>query len=510
MNRNVWTVLFVILGSICLYSCSSVRHLPPGQSMLVKNEVKVVDAKSPDFDNLRTYVRPVTNKKFMDLFRIKTVFYDWGQPTYDKNGNTKDGKFKKFLREKAGEPPVLLDSMEIKNSVDQLKIVMKQIGYFDADVDYKVTYRRKDHKKSKVDYFITAHDPYTISKINYDISIPEYKRIVVLNMRKSVLYDGMQYNENRINDELTRIINLIRNEGYYYVEKSIMRCNVEYDPPDSSGVNPRSVHITILLNIPQGDNASRYLYKYHINDIYVNPDMPSLSASDAVYDTTFYPYHTRRDSSRLYFIEERLIGEVRKPYFSYKKLSDAIFTRTGQNYSQMYRDLSSRALNSLDNFDYINILFKENEALLDTVNKTGALDVYYRMIRKKRHTFGGQVELRNDKSAISLVRRLFLLFVEQPFQEQHDLLVPGIRGVGIVGFPEPLVPVQQPHQREHRFTQHIPETGCQLFGTIPQADVQCSPHLPLESVGLYVAQCQSDRHQHHQQHRQATLIPDEL
>ncbi|MBR3465919.1 MAG: BamA/TamA family outer membrane protein [Bacteroidales bacterium] len=402
MNRNVWTVLFVILGSICLYSCSSVRHLPPGQSMLVKNEVKVVDAKSPDFDNLRTYVRPVTNKKFMDLFRIKTVFYDWGQPTYDKNGNTKDGKFKKFLREKVGEPPVLLDSMEIKNSVDQLKIVMKQIGYFDADVDYKVTYRRKDHKKSKVDYFITAHDPYTISKINYDISIPEYKRIVVLNMRKSVLYDGMQYNENRINDELTRIINLIRNEGYYYVEKSIMRCNVEYDPPDSSGVNPRSVNITILLNIPQGDNASRYLYKYHINDIYVNPDMPSLSASDAVYDTTFYPYQTRRDSSRLYFIEERSIGEVQKPYFSYKKLSDAIFTRTGQNYSQMYRDLSSRALNSLDNFDYINILFKENEALLDTVNKTGALDVYYRMIRKKRHTFGGQVELRNDKSAISL------------------------------------------------------------------------------------------------------------
>ena len=97
MNRKVRTFILLVVSSICLYSCSSVRHLPPGQSMLVKNEVKVVDAKNPDFDNLKTYVRPVTNKKFMDMFRVKTVFYDWGRPTYDKNGNTKDDKFKKFL-----------------------------------------------------------------------------------------------------------------------------------------------------------------------------------------------------------------------------------------------------------------------------------------------------------------------------------------------------------------------------------------------------------------------------
>lgn len=402
MNRKVRTFIFLIISSICLYSCSSVRHLPPGQSMLVKNEVKVVDAKNPDFDNLKTYVRPVTNKKFMDMFLLKTVFYDWGQPTYDKNGNTKDSKFKKFLREKVGEAPVLLDSAEIKVSIDQLKIVMKQIGYFDAEVDYQVKFKRKDHKKSKVDYYVTAHEPYTISRINYDIPIQEYKRIVVLNMKKSMLYEGMQYNENYINEELTRIINLIRNEGYYYVEKSIMRCEVMYDPPDSTGADPRSVNLTIQINIPQGETAARYLYKYHINNIYVNPDMPSIAVSDVIYDTSYYHWHTRRDSSQLYFVEERLDRPTKRPYFSYNMLANAIFTRTGRTYSQLSRDMSSRALNSLDNFDYVNILYKENEALLDTVNKTGALDVYYRMIRKKRHSFGGQVELRNDKSAVSL------------------------------------------------------------------------------------------------------------
>lgn len=393
----------MIVSSIALYSCSSVRHLSEGESMLVKNEVKVKDRKDPDFDNLKSYVRPVTNKKFMDLFRVKTVMYDWGQPTYDKNGNTKDSKFRKFLREKMGEPPVLLDTAEIMTSLDQLKIVMKQIGYFDAEVDYSVTYKGKKRKKSKVNYTVTAHTPYTISKIRYDIPIQEYKRIVVLNQKNTVLYPGMKYNETVINDELTRIINLIRDEGYYYVEKSIIRCEVMYDPPDSTGKDPKSVSLNIVMNIPQDENTARYLYKYYFNDVYVNPDAQALSTVQVgESDTNYFLLKTKHDSASYYYIEEPVNGVMLKPYFSYKALANAIFTRTGHPYSQMARSRSNRALNSLDNFEYISIMFRENESLLDTVNKIGYLDILYHMIRKKQHVVGGQVELRNDKSAISL------------------------------------------------------------------------------------------------------------
>ena len=410
MRHSIRTFLFLIISGICLYSCSSVRHLPEGQTMLVKNEVKVKDAKSPDFDNLKTYVRPVTNKKFMDLFRVKTVFYDLGQPTYNKKGETKDGKFRKFLRERVGEAPALLDTAEIVNSIDQLKIVMKQLGYFDSDVDYQVKYIGKKAKKAAVNYLVTAYHPYTISRISYDIPIQEYKRIVVLNQRKSLLYEGMQYNERLINEELTRIINLIRNEGYYYVEKSLIHCEVEYDSPDSLGNDPKSVGITIMINIPKDANASRYLYKYYFNDVYVNPDAQSLTIGTPVYDTNYYQLKTRSDTANYYFIEERIGNRISKPYFSYKVLSNAIYTRSGNPYTQQMRGLSSRALSSLDNFDYTSITFRENESLLDTVNKIGYLDVIYSMIRKKQHVVGGQIELRNDKSAVSLTytnRNLF-------------------------------------------------------------------------------------------------------
>lgn len=402
MNRKIRFFIVLFFSSITIYSCSSVRHLPEGESMLVRNRVKVVDAKSPDFDDLVSYVRPVTNKKFMDIFRIKTVFYDWGVPTYDKNGELKDSKFRKFLREKIGEAPTLLDSTEITNSLDQLKIVMKQIGYFDSEVDYRVSYIGKDRKKSKVDYFITAHEPYFISQVDYDIPIQEYKRIVVIHQKEKLLSAGMKYNENTINNELTRIINLIRNEGYYYVEKSIIRCEVEFDPPDSLGNDPKTVHVTILLNIPQNENASRYLYKYHYNNVYVNPDAQSLSMAESLYDTTFYLWYDRMDTCHYYFIDEHFNGKALKPYFSYRTLANAIYTNSGNSYSQQSRSHSSRALTSLDNFDYISISFRENEALLDTVKKLGYLDVFYQMNRKKQHSVGGQLELRNDKSALSL------------------------------------------------------------------------------------------------------------
>ncbi|MBR3557269.1 MAG: BamA/TamA family outer membrane protein [Bacteroidales bacterium] len=409
MRRSIRFLIALVVSTAFFCSCSSVRHLPKGQVMLVKNEVTVKDAKSPDFDNLRSYVRPVTNKKFMDIFRIKTVFYDWGQPTYDKEGQTKDSKFKKFLREKMGEAPVLLDSAGIVNSVDQLKIVMKQLGYFDSDVDYRVTFRGSKKNKAKVDYFVTAHNPYSISSIEYDIPIQEYKRIVVLNQRGTVLSAGMQYNERIISEELTRIINLIRDEGYYYVEKSLIHCDVEYDEPDSLGVDPRSVRLTIQFRVPDDSNAARYLYKYYFNDVYVNPDAQSLTAGTARYDTSYYQLASKRDTSNFYFLEEPQEGFT-KPYFSYKTLAGAIDTRSGRPYTQQSRSTSSRALSSLDNFNYTNIQYRENESLLDTVNKIGYLDVLYSMIRKKQHVVGGQVELRNDKSDISFTytnRNLF-------------------------------------------------------------------------------------------------------
>jgi len=372
--------------------------------MLVKNNVEVEDARDPDFDNLRSYVRPITNKKFMDIFSLKTMAYSLGQPTFDKHGQLKDSKFRRLLRNRMGEAPVLLDSTEIESSLKQLSTVMNQLGYFDAEADFNVKHRRTNAKKVKVNYTIQAHEPYTISQIQYDIDIPEYRRIVIIHKDESVLHAGMQYNEDLITEEFTRIINLLRNEGYYYVEKSIIRGEVSYDQPaDSTQEDPHSVSLTILLRIPNGENASRYLYKYYFNNVYVQTNFDANAPSDQRLDTMIYrDFKDKYDSTYYRFITPHY-DDLDEPIrdFQYGTLSDAIYTNTGAPYTQLAKRKSSQALNQLDNFSYVNIAYVEADSLLDTLKRIGYLDAIYKLTRKKVHSIGGQIDLRNDKSYVS-------------------------------------------------------------------------------------------------------------
>ena len=326
-----------------------------------------------------------------------------GMPTTDKNGMVKDTKLKKWLREKVGEAPVLLDSADIDNSVDQLQIVMKQSGYFDADISYHVKHNKHNNKKVKVNYLINANEPYRISSITYNIDIPEYKKIVILNKDETLLEPGMLYNEEIISNELTRIINLIRDEGYYYVEKSIISCEVSYDPPqDSLNTNPHTVSLEIIMKIPSNDNASRYLYKYTYNNVYVYTNYSALDNLIHHYDTVRFHSRDKNDHTRYYFITPHY-DWLGKPIrdFHYGTLANAIYSKRDVPYSQIVRRRSSQAISQLDNFSYYNIEFKENEKLLDTVNRTGVLDSYYYLTPMKIHSIGGQLDLRNDKSAIS-------------------------------------------------------------------------------------------------------------
>lgn len=371
--------------------------------MLLRNNVEVKGAPSTDFDDLKSYCRPIPNDRFLTIFLVKPRLYSMGMPTTDKNGMVKDTKLKKWLREKVGEAPVLLDSADIDNSVDQLQIVMKQSGYFDADISYHVKHNKHNNKKVKVNYLINANEPYRISSITYNIDIPEYKKIVILNKDETLLEPGMLYNEEIISNELTRIINLIRDEGYYYVEKSIISCEVSYDPPqDSLNTNPHTVSLEIIMKIPSNDNASRYLYKYTYNNVYVYTNYSALDNLIHHYDTVRFHSRDKNDHTRYYFITPHY-DWLGKPIrdFHYGTLANAIYSKRDVPYSQIVRRRSSQAISQLDNFSYYNIEFKENEKLLDTVNRTGVLDSYYYLTPMKIHSIGGQLDLRNDKSAIS-------------------------------------------------------------------------------------------------------------
>lgn len=402
-TRGKLLLLFVF--ALLCSSCSPTRTLTDRQQMLMRNNVTVTEAPGTDFSNLKSYCRPIPNTRFLNIFLVKPRWYALGQPRYSKRDSTyHDGKVRQWMRNKLGEEPVLLDSAEIEKSIGQLQIVMKQSGYFDADVSCEVFTRRRDHKKATANYFIKAGKAYHISRITYDIAIPEYKKIIVLNKNGSLLHEGMQYNETVISSEMARIINLIRDEGYYYVEKSILSCEVSFDLPEATmGNDTNSVSLTFTMRIPETTgNTNRYLYKYTYNDVFVYPFFNASAALPARHDTVLTRSRNKGDLTNYYFITPRY-DWMNKPIkdFHYSTITDGIYTRRGIPYSQNARKMSSRAISRLDNFSAYSIEFVEDENLFDTLKRTGVLDVHYRLTPMKIHSVGGQVDLRNDKSAIS-------------------------------------------------------------------------------------------------------------
>lgn len=379
--------------------------------MLTKNVVKT-DIKEAKFDDLQYYVRPTPNKKFIDVFPIKTWQYTHFQPkvTYYPDGDSlvEDTKFRQLMRKK-GEAPVLLDSSMIDYSTRQLKLAMKQMGYFNADVNAKVQYQPKH--KAKVLYQVTANTAYYIDKIKYFIQIPEYKKLVILDTANRLFNPGDIYDESVLLSERERIKNLIRNDGYYYVSNDIISFVIDtlhsYDWPQKNG---KTVDIEIHIDffrIPDKATQEEYLYKYKFNDVFIYSNYHSNFTYQKDNTDRIIYRRSRRDSTNYCIITEKNTIKGNRKYkprrdFKYKILSDNILTKKGITFTDDAVSRSYKKLNALNNFNFIDIDLKEVPQLRDTVNKMGVLNTTYRLTRSKLHSLAAEIDVRSDKGNVSL------------------------------------------------------------------------------------------------------------
>ena len=189
-NENNFTAFFFICILIILStSCNYTKHIAKNEYVLIKNTVKVENVKGTQFDDLIDLVRPIPNKKFMDIFPIKVSLWANHQPKMDSiTGEIKDSKFNQWCR-KNGTPPVLIDSADVRRSIRQIELAMFKQGYFDAKTRVHVRFTKK--QKAKVNYTVIPNKPYSIRQIDYQIDIPEYRRIVIMDTTNSELKKGM-------------------------------------------------------------------------------------------------------------------------------------------------------------------------------------------------------------------------------------------------------------------------------------------------------------------------------
>lgn len=408
--------LLALLLLLLCSACEPSRYLANDEYMLTKNAVKVVDKKGVEFDDLYYTVRPITNKKFLDVYPLKAAQYVNNLPRTDSLGNVvKDTKLMQKRRAN-GEEPVLLDTTLITYSLDQINIAMKNLGYFNARSWSRITYKgpTKSHPKrhkAEVTYFVEANEPYFIRDIQYHIDIYEYRRIIQKDTVNTLIHRGEKYNAETLLEERNRIVNNIRDQGYYYVSTDIVSFQIDtlksHQFKDEKGNPTLVVHIYVNFNrIKDKTIQEKHAYKYYFNSVYIYPNYKP--AQDTVSRPVWSNYHKKHDETNYLIFIDR---EAEKHYDAKDKpirdirpriLTDNILTKKGETFSQTMLTRSRKKLNDLRNFSYLDVSVVENPALRDTVNKIGYLNTYYRLTRNKLHSLAAEFEARSDRTSLSL------------------------------------------------------------------------------------------------------------
>ena len=414
MRRLLFPLL--ILG-LLLSACNPSKHLADGEYMLTKNSVKVVD-KNRDvlLDDLSYMVRPITNKKFLDVFPIRTSLYVNNLPKTDSAGNViKDTKFMQRMRN-AGEEPVLLDTSMISYSLDQIYTATQNWGYFEAKAWDTIIYKdpNKLHPrrhKAEVIYYVEAGEPYYIRDIRYFIDIFEYKRIIQKDTVNRLINPGDKYNAETLLEERDRIVGNIRDNGYYYVSNDIISFSI--DTIHAADYRDKKGHKTLVVNILVNFNRIKdpaikenHAYKFYFNDVTIYPNFEPNTDSSQLFrtqyhrskadNTNYYITSTRRDSIPKN-AKDKPVRDIRP-----RILVDNILTKKGEPYSESLVTRSRKKLSDLRNFSYLDIVLLENPKKRDTINRTGQLDTYYYLKRNKLHSLSIEFEARSDKTDLSL------------------------------------------------------------------------------------------------------------
>lgn len=329
-----------------------------------------------DKDDMMAIVKQKPNRKILGLIRFHLGVYN-----YAHSDTTK--RFRRWLENTVGEPPLILDTILTKRSAAQLQLYLIKNGYFKANV--KDTTIFKD-KKATVNYKIVAGKPYIINKVTFDIYDTLLKPIILSDTVLSLIKPGQIYSENALQAERQRITAYLRNKGYYqFVPEYI------YFEGDSS---LKSNKINIELTI-----TDRYF------------------AEPIVSDTTFVEAHKTFVIENIFIYPEYSLQKELQIFNDTLKINDSTFFcynhelryktstlikpilfKPGGLFSQSDIDNTYKRFNSLKTFksSSVDFIFTREDMY------RGYLNAYVKLIPRKKQSYSLATEGTNSSGNLGV------------------------------------------------------------------------------------------------------------
>ena len=252
--------------------------------------------------------------------------------------------FNNFLKE-LGQEPVTLSDINYNDNIRRLKQFYNNIGYFDSEISYNTTI---DNNQAKVKYRVKTNDRYLLDSITVNIQSKDLDYLYKANIRNSILNKGEYFSINKLLLERDRIFSLFKNNGVYNFQQRSISYKVLID---STGVVKK---IPIIINISNPNISESYKIK-RIDQI--NLYIESLDELSNIESYT--------DSINYNGVNIFSKGNLK---YSPKSITEPIFFKKGDNYSEENKILTSRYFSNLGNFKYPRIIMEEkNDSLVSSI-----------------------------------------------------------------------------------------------------------------------------------------------
>jgi outer membrane protein assembly factor BamA len=401
--------LIVFALCIILFSCSPVKYVPEDRYLLNKVELET-DNPAISKEEVRQHIRQKDNYRILGFLKFHLWLYNLSSEEKPEN----------WLK-RIGEPPAIFDEAMVSASEERLKQYLANRGFFRARVETKVELKEQ-RQRANVEYVIKSGEQYKIREINYHVSDSALDAIFYSDSLATILSPGTPFDFNLLEKNRTDIVNLYRNEGYYYFSKEQVRYLADSTKYEKE----------ILLDLYVGNSAAQgqggKLEPYYLNRFYISvlPSSVPIGADQFSYsqfsDTLQWENHTLYSNPGMRYRAGLFKNLLQMKSGSLYRLDDARYTF----------DVFTR----LRQFRFIDIQFSESQAAADT----NLLDCYIRLAPLSKQAVSFDLEGTNTSGNLGIAGNV---------NYQHRNL---IRGAEVFQ-----VNVKGAMERQQRMVENVPE-----------------------------------------------------
>lgn len=353
-----------------------VKKYPKHKPFVYETNVRVQDAKNTAE---RNELQARLQEQLDDSLRVRTQSYP--------------------LWNTIKQPPVF-DTNNIVRTRAFMTALLRSLGYFASSIrdTFDIDTVRGDQYRTTIDFFVKPGKNLTLDSVDYALATPEWQALVKKYQRDATLKKGQPYSKGAVAQELDRLVNLLRNNGYYKVTKEDIYAEVDtvvaalIDPtldPFEQAILLEQLQrrredptIDVIFKQRTGRDTT-HSRPYYINKVTIYPDVP-------VAIDTFE--NVRRDTMRIgnFFII------TRTEHFRRRFLTTYTALKPGQIYRQ------DDYFKTINTFNQLGAWQQANVDVFESLQNDSTLDVEITLYPAKKFVSIFDVEIsRNNANNVN-------------------------------------------------------------------------------------------------------------